>query len=144
MLSHFSHVWFLATLQTVARKAPLSMGILQARILEWVTMPSSRGSSWRKDQIPVSSASWTGRRVLYKHHLGSPIHQYLDTKTHQMMNVSAWAAANSIWCKADSVFHKWPQWESWFHVVFQNFVTTLSKVGVHPHAQICVVFWLLL
>ena len=26
-----------------ARQAPLSMGILQARILEWVAMPSSRG-----------------------------------------------------------------------------------------------------
>ena len=29
----------------VARQAPLSMQILQARILEWVAMPSSRGSS---------------------------------------------------------------------------------------------------
>ena len=27
---------------TVARQAPLSVGILQARILEWVAMPSSR------------------------------------------------------------------------------------------------------
>ena len=31
--------------RTVARQAPLSMGILQARIVEWVAMPSSRGSS---------------------------------------------------------------------------------------------------
>ena len=30
---------------TVARQAPLSVGIIQARILEWVAMPSSRGSS---------------------------------------------------------------------------------------------------
>ena len=30
---------------TVAHQAPLSMGILQARILEWVAMPTSRGSS---------------------------------------------------------------------------------------------------
>ena len=30
------------TLWTVAHQAPLSMGILQARILEWVPMPSSR------------------------------------------------------------------------------------------------------
>ena len=35
----------LASLWTVARQAPLSMGILQARILYWVAMPSSRGSS---------------------------------------------------------------------------------------------------
>ena len=30
---------------TVAHQAPLSAGIIQARILEWVAMPSSRGSS---------------------------------------------------------------------------------------------------
>ena len=37
-------------------------GILQARILEWVAMPSSRGSSWPRDQTHIS---YTGRRVLY-------------------------------------------------------------------------------
>ena len=30
-------------------QAPLSMGILQARILEWVAIPSSRGSSQPND-----------------------------------------------------------------------------------------------
>ena len=29
-------------------------GILQARILEWVAMPSSMGSSWSRDQTHVS------------------------------------------------------------------------------------------
>ena len=43
-----------ATLWTVARQAPLSMGILQARTLEWVAMSSSRGSCWPRDQIWVS------------------------------------------------------------------------------------------
>ena len=42
MLSHFSHVQLFVTPWTVARQAPLSMGILQAGILEWVAMPSSR------------------------------------------------------------------------------------------------------
>ena len=32
-----------ATLWTVARQDPLSIGIFQARILEWVAMPSFRG-----------------------------------------------------------------------------------------------------
>ena len=45
VLSHFSHVQLFVTLWTMACQAPLSMGILQARILEWVAMPSSRGSS---------------------------------------------------------------------------------------------------
>ena len=35
-------------------QAPLSMGILQARILEWVDMPSSRGSSQPRDRAQVS------------------------------------------------------------------------------------------
>ena len=39
---------------TVANQAPLSMGILQARILEWVAMPSARGSSQPRDQTQVS------------------------------------------------------------------------------------------
>ena len=32
-------------------------GILQARIQEWVVMPSSRGSSWPRDLTPVSCVS---------------------------------------------------------------------------------------
>ena len=39
---------------TVALQAPLAMGILQARILEWVAMPSSRGASRPQDQTQVS------------------------------------------------------------------------------------------
>ena len=49
-----SHVRLFATPWTVAHQAPLSMGILQARILEWVAMPSSRGSSQPKDRTQVS------------------------------------------------------------------------------------------
>ena len=47
--------------------------ILQARILEWVAMPSSRGSSQPRDRTPTSYISCIGRRVLYHQpHLGSP------------------------------------------------------------------------
>ena len=42
------------TLWTVARQALLSTGILQAKILEWVARPSSRGSSQPRDWIQVS------------------------------------------------------------------------------------------
>ena len=41
------------------------LGILQARILEWVAMPSSKGSSQPRDQIHDSYVSCIGRRVLY-------------------------------------------------------------------------------
>ena len=40
-------------------------GILQARILEWVAISSSRGSSWPRDQICVFYISCIGRWILY-------------------------------------------------------------------------------
>ena len=39
--------------------------ILQARILEWVAMSSSRGSSWPRNWTRVCCISWIGREVLY-------------------------------------------------------------------------------
>ena len=39
-------------------------GIPQARVLEWVAMPSSRGSSRPRDQTPVSCISGTGSPIL--------------------------------------------------------------------------------
>ena len=47
--------------------------ILQARIPEWVAMPSSRGSSQPRGRTQVSCVSCICRWVLYYlHHLGSP------------------------------------------------------------------------
>ena len=40
-------------------------GILQAGMLEWIAMPSSRGSSQSKDQTYVSYVSCIGRWALY-------------------------------------------------------------------------------
>ena len=48
--------------------------ILQARMLEWVAIPSSRGASWPRDWTHISYVSCIGRLVLYHYcHLGSPI-----------------------------------------------------------------------
>ena len=51
-----------ATPWTVAHQAPLSMGILQAKILEWVAMPFSRGPSQTRDQTQLSHTA--GRLLL--------------------------------------------------------------------------------
>ena len=45
MLSRFSRVQFFVTLWTVVCQGSSVHRILQTRILEWVAMPSSRGSS---------------------------------------------------------------------------------------------------
>ena len=47
--------------------------ILQARILQWVAMPSFSRSSWLSDWTCISYVSCISRRVLYHScHLGSP------------------------------------------------------------------------
>ena len=48
-----SSIRLFATPWTAACQAPLSMGFPQARILEWVAMPSPRGSSQPRDQTRV-------------------------------------------------------------------------------------------
>ena len=40
-------------------------GILQARILEWVVISFSRGSSWPRDRICIPCISCTGRQIFY-------------------------------------------------------------------------------
>ena len=72
-------------------------GILQARILEWVVISFSRGSSWPRYQTRISCGSCIGRRVLYHwHHLISPNNR-LDTpkekfrgSTNLKMNRDKW------------------------------------------------------
>ena len=41
-------------------------GILQARILEWAVISSSRGSSRSRDQTCISCVSCIGRQILYR------------------------------------------------------------------------------
>ena len=49
-----SRVQLFATPWTVAHQAPLSMDILQSRILEWAAMPSSSGPSQPREQTQIS------------------------------------------------------------------------------------------
>ena len=57
-----SRVRLFATPWTVTPQAPLSMGLFQARILEWVAISISRGSSQPRDRTWVSCID---RRILY-------------------------------------------------------------------------------
>ena len=50
----FSCVQLFATLWTVAHQTPLSMGILLAKILEWVAISDSTASSWPRDRTHIS------------------------------------------------------------------------------------------
>ena len=82
ILSHFNCVQLCATLWTVTCQAPPIHGILQARILEWIAMPSSRGSSWtgiepaspeapvlEADSIPPHSILHAHAHFIFLNHL---------------------------------------------------------------------------
>ena len=72
-------VQLFATSWTIARQAPLFMGILQARILEYVAMPSSRGSSQPRGRTQVSCIAggyftiWTTREAHRAHRPHRPL-----------------------------------------------------------------------
>ena len=53
MLSHFCHVWLCDPMDCSPPGSSVH-GILQTRILEWVAIPFSRGSSWPRDQTHLS------------------------------------------------------------------------------------------
>ena len=55
---------YLTLLNSVDSSPPGSSvhGIPQAKILEWVAISFSRGSSWSRDQTLIS---WIGRQILY-------------------------------------------------------------------------------
>ena len=53
-----SHVWLFANPWTVA-----CHGIVSARVLEWIAISSSRGSSWPRDQSIVSGVSCTKFKI---------------------------------------------------------------------------------
>jgi len=63
--SHFSHVRLFVNLVDSSPPGSSVHRALQARIPEWVAMPSSGGPSLPRDQTSVPYASCTGKQVLY-------------------------------------------------------------------------------
>ena len=56
--------WLFVTPWTIAHQALLSL-FSQSRILKWVAISFSTGSSWTRDQTHVSCISCIGRRIPY-------------------------------------------------------------------------------
>ena len=70
---------------TAAHQAPLSLGILQAGILEWVAMPSSRRSSPPRDRTYISCIAG---RFFITEPPGKPLAVMLDLRN--PMSPQAW------------------------------------------------------
>ena len=82
------HVRLFATAWTVVRQAPLSLGILQAGILEWVAMPSSRGSSQPRDRTQVSCIA--GRFFISRLTRKVPYKRMFFNKKNSLFVLSSW------------------------------------------------------
>ena len=68
-------------------------GILQARILEWIAMPSSGGSFWPRDWTWVSCI---GRRVLYQYP-GKPHSSHRAVLFNVIINVNHLKKCHKSW-----------------------------------------------
>ena len=64
--------WTLCDLMDYGPPGSLVLGILQARIEDWVPMPSSKGSFWSRDGLCVSCSSFTVGVFFTDEPLGKP------------------------------------------------------------------------
>ena len=89
---------------TVAHQAPLSMEILQARILEWVAMPSSRGIFSSQGLNP---GLLPYRQILYHlSHQGSP--RILEWVADPFSRGFSWSRnATRVSCSEGGFFTSW-------------------------------------
>ena len=105
-------------------------GILQKRILEWVALPSSRGSSRPRDQTCVSYISCTDRQFLYhKSHLerlytGSFAHGILQRRIPKCVAIPF------------SRGYSWLRDQTWVSCIAGRFFTIWANREVHIHIYI--------
>ena len=101
----------------IAHQAPLSMGLLQARILRWVAMASSRGPSQPRDQTQVSRIA--GGYFYHLSHQGSP--RILDWVVYPFSRGSSqpknWIG---VFCIAGGFFTSWVTRQSRFKVILED------------------------
>ena len=100
------HVRLCATPWTAALQAPLSMGIFQARILEWVALPSSRGSSQQRDRTQVCPIAG---RFITSCYQGIYIYIYTYIHTYTYIYISTSTLYIPTFCiKRLDVFYRFP------------------------------------
>ena len=103
-----SRLWLSATPWTVARQAPMSVEVLQARILEWVALTFSRASSQTQGPNPGLPHC---RQIIYQpNHQGSPrIREQVACPISR--GSSRPRNQTRVSCGAGGFFIKWATWD---------------------------------
>ena len=100
-------------------------GLLQARILEWVAVPSSRGSSQSGDQTQVSSIA--GRLL---NHQGSP--RILEWVASPLCNRSSWSRNwTRVFCPTGEFFTSWA-------TLYQNSISKGNWEKLNPQVLLVI------
>ena len=103
---------------------PLSMGILQARILEWVAMPSSMGSSQPRDRTAGGFFTiWTTREAL-------SLYKYKQIQIYSLL--FPFLNKSGISC---TLF-----WTLIFHLTLYYGYLSISYHRAHPFFNSCIMF----
>ena len=82
---------------------PSVHGILQARILEWVPIPFSRGSSWPRDQTQVSGIAcrffiiWAIREAFLYYNWVAALSMLLKGSSHLSVQFSSVQSLSHVW-----------------------------------------------
>ena len=124
-----------ATLWTVAPQVPLSMGILQARILEWVVMSSSMGSSWLRHLPALAAGFFTTSAT------SQPIPVFAEAQGNQTATLSSFN--HRLYCLNILHYDFFGQTlilqKPTFHVagsLHSPFDTTFSSRGISPNHKL--------
>ena len=135
---HFWHVCILSSSVVSDSVTPLDCsppgssvhGILQARILEWVAVPSSRGSSWPRDPARVSmSPALAGG--LFTTSTSWEAHAFW----HWLSNIrSIWKACNNVIARLLTQTLGVVVWETIF---LKSFWLILTLMVWYPHFENC-------
>jgi len=117
-----SHVWLSLTPWIIACQAPVSMGILQAEILEWAAMPSSKKSSQPRDWTQIFCTTggfftiWATRESI------------LERVTY-LFSRGSFQSRNPTWvlCTAGRFYISWTTREDYFHYYYLIIIKLFRK-----------------
>ena len=135
VLSHFSRVWLFATPWSIAHQALLSMGILQARIPEWLPCPPP-GDLPDLGIEPISflSLELAGRCFFFL--ITSATWESHFQNTHLLKIQKSWARNGFSWSKESAVQYILQTEALFKHRALQFFLHKVTKVITYSHQSL--------